>query len=161
MVVKFLTSASGTTWWPNFLLIQEAPSGVWISNKCMWSHLLTKFAIYKVPPVMLSTHGSVVPLAMFLCIFFCGIFFFFDQKGILPCRQTNDPIHCISARYSPPFCVQDSKRLSLRLKLFIESWNAFSSKRERRTSNVAEDPVALSCWIKATFHILSSAVNIY
>ena len=66
LVAKFLTNASGTTWWPNFLLIQVAPSGVWISNKCMWSHLLTKFAIYKVPPVMLSTHGSVVPLAMFV-----------------------------------------------------------------------------------------------
>ena len=38
------------------------------SNKCMWYHLFmfTKFASYKVPPVMVSTHGSVVPLAMFL-----------------------------------------------------------------------------------------------
>ena len=31
----------------------------------MWRHLLTKFARYKVPPVMVSTHGSVVLLAMF------------------------------------------------------------------------------------------------
>ena len=33
----------------------------------MWYHLFifTKFASYKVPPVMVSTHGSVVPLAMF------------------------------------------------------------------------------------------------
>ena len=31
----------------------------------MWRHLLTKFASYKVPPVMVSTHRSVVPLAMF------------------------------------------------------------------------------------------------
>ena len=31
----------------------------------MWCHLFTKFASYKVPPVMVSTHGSVVPLAMF------------------------------------------------------------------------------------------------
>ena len=27
--------------------------------------MFTKFASYKVPPVMVSTHGSVVPLAMF------------------------------------------------------------------------------------------------
>ena len=31
----------------------------------MLGHLLTKFASYKVPPVMVSTHGSVVPRAMF------------------------------------------------------------------------------------------------
>ena len=30
----------------------------------MWRHLLTKLARYKVPLVMVSTHGSVVPLAM-------------------------------------------------------------------------------------------------
>ena len=52
-MVKFLTNAN---WWPHFFLV---------SNKCMWRHLLTKFASYKVPPVMVSTHGSVVPLAMF------------------------------------------------------------------------------------------------
>ena len=28
--------------------------------------MFTKFASYKVPPVMVSTHGSVVPLAMFI-----------------------------------------------------------------------------------------------
>ena len=27
--------------------------------------MFTKFASYKVPPVMVSTHGSVVPLVMF------------------------------------------------------------------------------------------------
>ena len=27
--------------------------------------MFTKFASYKVPPVIVSTHGSVVPLAMF------------------------------------------------------------------------------------------------
>ena len=32
----------------------------------MWCHLFNKFASYKVPPVMVSTHGSVVPLAMFV-----------------------------------------------------------------------------------------------
>ena len=37
-----------------------------ISNKFMKRHLLTKFASYRVLPVMVSTHGSVVPLAMFL-----------------------------------------------------------------------------------------------
>ena len=31
----------------------------------MWRLLLTKLACYKVPLVMVSTHGSVVPLAMF------------------------------------------------------------------------------------------------
>ena len=43
----------------------------------MWRHLLTKFVSYKVPPVMVSTHGSVVPLAMFQ--FF---FQFFPQSAI-------------------------------------------------------------------------------
>ena len=35
--------------------------------------MFTKFAGYKVPPVMVSTHGSVVPLAMFFsfCFYFC------------------------------------------------------------------------------------------
>ena len=67
-MAKFLTNAIGATWWPNFFLIQVTPPGGWISNKCMWYHLFmfTKFASYKVPPVMVSTHGSVVPLAMFL-----------------------------------------------------------------------------------------------
>ena len=36
-----------------------------IYKKFMWRHLLTKLASYKVPLVMVSTHGSVVPLAMF------------------------------------------------------------------------------------------------
>ena len=49
LVAKFLTNA--------------------ISNKCMWCHLFTKFASYKVPPVMVSTQGSVVPLAMFAFVF--------------------------------------------------------------------------------------------
>ena len=35
----------------------------------MWCLLFTKFASYKVPPVMVSTHGSVVPLAMFAFVF--------------------------------------------------------------------------------------------
>ena len=30
----------------------------------MWRHLVTKFASYEVPPVMVSTHGSIVSLAM-------------------------------------------------------------------------------------------------
>ena len=69
-MAKFLTNASGATWWPNFFLIQVTPPGGWISNKCMWYHLFmfTKFASYKVPPVMVSTHGSVVPLAMFMYV---------------------------------------------------------------------------------------------
>ena len=84
LVAKFLTNASGVTWWTNFLLTQVAPPGgqilylcKWrhlvakfctnaiISNKFMWRHLLTKFASYRVLPAMVSTHGSVVPLAMF------------------------------------------------------------------------------------------------
>ena len=52
--------------WPKFFLMQVAPYGGQISNKCMWHHLLTKFASCKVPPVMVSTHGSVVPLTMFI-----------------------------------------------------------------------------------------------
>ena len=46
-------------------LMQEVCTNARIPNKFMWRHLLTKFASYKVPPVMVSTHGSVVPLAMF------------------------------------------------------------------------------------------------
>ena len=38
-----------------------------ISNKFMWRHLLTKFASYKVPPVMVSTHGC--SLCLWQCLF--------------------------------------------------------------------------------------------
>ena len=77
LVSKFLANASGATWWPSFQLIQVvpiggrfflmqvAPFGGCISDKCIWRQLFTKFVSYKVPPVMVSTHGSVVPLAMF------------------------------------------------------------------------------------------------
>ena len=57
-MVKFLTNTN-CKWRHQF------PTKARISNKFMWRHLLTKFASYKVPPVMVSTHGSVVPLAMF------------------------------------------------------------------------------------------------
>ena len=36
-----------------------------LSYYCKRRRLVTKFYSYKVPPVMVSTHGSVVPLAMF------------------------------------------------------------------------------------------------
>ena len=39
-----------------------------ISKKFIRRHLLIKFACYKVPPVMVPTHGSVVPLAMFFLL---------------------------------------------------------------------------------------------
>ena len=54
----------------------------------MWCHLFTKLASYKVPLVMVSTHGSVVPLAMF--VFFCyliknpGLFVFSSQAQFNP-----------------------------------------------------------------------------
>ena len=41
-----------------------------ISKKFIRRHLLIKFACYKVPPVMVPTHGSVVPLAMFFPVLF-------------------------------------------------------------------------------------------
>ena len=50
--------------WLNFPIIQAVPSVGQISYQCNF-HLFTKFASCKVPPVMASTHGSVVPLAMF------------------------------------------------------------------------------------------------
>ena len=31
-----------------------------------WRHMLTKFATNKVTPIMMSTHGFVVPLEMFI-----------------------------------------------------------------------------------------------
>ena len=34
----------------------------------MWRHLLTKFSSSEIPPVMVSTYGYVVPLAMFTTI---------------------------------------------------------------------------------------------
>ena len=55
LVAKFPTNSCGANWWPKFFPMQVAPP----------VDLLTKFASYKVPPVMVSTHGSVVPLAMF------------------------------------------------------------------------------------------------
>ena len=66
LVAKSITNASGVLWRAKVLQIQVAPPGGQISDKCMWRHLLTKFASFKVPPVMVSTHGSVVPLAMFI-----------------------------------------------------------------------------------------------
>ena len=71
-MAKFLTNASDATRWPNFLLMQVVSLFGWISNICMWCHLFSKFASYKVPPVMVSTQGSVVPLAMFKSL--TGIF---------------------------------------------------------------------------------------
>ena len=55
MVAKFITNSKGVLWWLNLQQMHVAA----------WRHLLTKFASYKVPLVMVSTHGSVVPLAMF------------------------------------------------------------------------------------------------
>ena len=39
------------------------------TNSILFLFMFTKFASYKVPPVMVSTHGSVVPLAMFITSF--------------------------------------------------------------------------------------------
>ena len=55
--------------WLNFPIIQAVPSVGQISYQCNF-HLFTKFASCKVPPVMASTHGSVVPLAMFSLFFY-------------------------------------------------------------------------------------------
>ena len=43
LVAKFLTNASGVTWWINFLLSQMAPPGGRISYLCKWPHLVAKF----------------------------------------------------------------------------------------------------------------------
>ena len=42
-MTKFLTYASVAIWWPNFELMQGAPSGDKIWNECKWHHLVTKF----------------------------------------------------------------------------------------------------------------------
>ena len=42
-MAKFLTNASGVTWWPNFFLIQVTPPGGQISYQCNWRHLVAKF----------------------------------------------------------------------------------------------------------------------
>ena len=45
--------------------------------------MFTKFASYKVPPVMVSTHGSVVPLAMFVSYVFNGTWLTFSFGGMV------------------------------------------------------------------------------
>ena len=40
---QIFTNASGAIWWPNLLLMQVAPSGGQICNKCKWRHLVAKF----------------------------------------------------------------------------------------------------------------------
>ena len=52
------------------------------TNACGAICLLNLLATYKVPPVMVSTHGSVVPLAMFN-IFFRSYLVKFHQKQIV------------------------------------------------------------------------------
>ena len=49
----------------------------------MWCHLFTKFACCKVPPVMVSTHGSVVPLAMFVILVVSVIILLFCDYSIM------------------------------------------------------------------------------
>ena len=39
-MAKFATNTSGAIWWPNFQLIQVAPSGGQI---CKWCHVVAKF----------------------------------------------------------------------------------------------------------------------
>ena len=56
----------------------------------MWRHLLTKLASYKVPLVMVSTHGSVVPLAMFSnkATWWWGYIGASKSLQTLPCKVT-------------------------------------------------------------------------
>ena len=46
--------------------------------------MFTKFASYKVLPVMVSTHGSVVPLAMFLIVFCLFVYFWEKMERWIP-----------------------------------------------------------------------------
>ena len=39
-MVKFATNASGAIWWSNLQLMQVAPSGGQICNRCKWCHLV-------------------------------------------------------------------------------------------------------------------------
>ena len=55
-------------------MFNEYKAGSWIPNFCMMFHLVTKFPANKVTLVMVSTHGFVVSLAMFLdigVVYFC------------------------------------------------------------------------------------------
>ena len=42
-MAKFATKVSGAMWWQNLELMQVAPSGGQICNKCKWCHLVAKF----------------------------------------------------------------------------------------------------------------------
>ena len=72
-MAKFATNVSGAIWWPYLQLMQEAPSGGQICNKCKWRHLVAKIATNVSVAMLLpsliqvteSISGSVVPLAMF------------------------------------------------------------------------------------------------
>ena len=74
----------------------------------MWRHLLTRFTSYKVPPVMVSTHGSVVPLAMF---FFCldksgwevGCKIDFDTEQLEAGKPIGFETYLVSGRLREPF----------------------------------------------------------
>ena len=43
MVANFENNASGASWWPNMQLMQMAPYGGQICNKCKWCHMMAKF----------------------------------------------------------------------------------------------------------------------
>ena len=72
LVANFANNASGAIWWPNFQLMQVAPSGGQICNLCSRAMLLPNLV-----QVTESFSGSVVPLAMFYLSFIS------DNYGIL------------------------------------------------------------------------------
>ena len=73
-MAKFVTNIIGATWWPNFSIMQVAPTGGQICNLCKWHHLVAIFAtnasgamlLPNLVQVTASISGSVVPLAMFV-----------------------------------------------------------------------------------------------
>ena len=70
MVAKFITNSKGVLWWLNLQQMHVAP----------WRHLLTKFASYKVPPVMVlwvsCASGNVFTLfLMFVIVSLNKLFF--------------------------------------------------------------------------------------
>ena len=71
----------------------------------MWRHLLAKFASYRVLPVMVSTHGSVVPLAMFLVC-----------KGVVNAAAVNELLvspGCLTGvSHMSPRCLRGVSRVS-------------------------------------------------
>ena len=90
----------------------------------MWCYLFTKFASYKVPPVMVSTHGAVVPLAMFWQLYSDDCKFLWLPSEwqpapirplhwtsvlLLSCLQSTEPHPSKTDTYNQLFCLDEAQ----------------------------------------------------